>query len=150
MSQEAVPTCSDACPVCGLVPLHLPAAKARVQPRTSLHFVDPHHPVGCAAQHDSLHAPLLPEPVWLAGLHHTGDLHLSVPHLASYWYPKWPAQDALDLLPTELPPAELCCIYSWYVILSVGFLCLLHASMSVTASCHVLRNHAMTYMHAVA
>ena len=115
-TRDCVPACSHPCAVCNLVPLYLPLAEARVQPCTSLHLMDSHHAMGCAAQYHPYHAAYVSQPVWLVGLHHTGDVHLPVPHLVGYWHPQWPAQDAVDFLPTELPAAELCCINSWYAL----------------------------------
>ena len=98
-SVYAVTVCSHPCVLCGLVPLHLPSAKAGVQPGTPVHLLDPHHPVGGAAQHDPIHATLLPVPLWLAGLHYAGDLYIPISYLACHWCTQWTAQDAADILP---------------------------------------------------
>ena len=64
--------------------------------------------MGCAEEYDACPETLLTQSVWLVGLHYSGDLHLSVSHLAGDRDSKRSAQDAAYILPGELPASELC------------------------------------------
>lgn len=48
----------------------------------SLHFLDSSHSVGGCAQHCSQDAHLEHAAVWLAGMHHTGDVSVPIPYMA--------------------------------------------------------------------
>lgn len=82
--QSRLPSAAESmCHACMLQvhPCVLPAQGA-VQCSPSLHLMDPHHSVDCGTQHAAQIAPAPPQAVWLAGMHHFRNIHLSVSPLA--------------------------------------------------------------------
>lgn len=73
---------------------HLLLGQVLVQPAAPLHELDPHHVLDLPAQRDTLAEKPLPRVPGVAGMHHSGNVHRAVPHLAQVRHPKRPAQAA--------------------------------------------------------